>query len=165
MTQDRMGQDQIQWQVTELIMNHFHYKSKSDFFWSALGTQHKSSKGNKTVLLRERHYQACIMHRRVASTRWCYPRWGGGTYPGGGVPTLVGGTYPGGGVPTLVGGVPTLVGGTWLWWGGGTYPGGEYLLWWGGTYPGGGVPTLVGGYLPWWGVPTSGRQLTLNRLR
>ena len=40
----------------------------------------------------------------------CYPRWGGyllwwgGTYHGGGVPTLVGGTYSGGGVPTLGGG-------------------------------------------------------------
>ena len=37
--------------------------------------------------------------------------WWGGTYSGGGVPTLVGGTYSGGGVPTLGGGVPTLGGG------------------------------------------------------
>ena len=67
----------------------------------------------------------------VATLVGGYLPWWGGTYPGGGVPTLVGSTYPGGGVPTLVGG---------------TYPGGGYLPCWGylpcgGTYPG-------GGYLP-----------------
>ena len=75
-----------------------------------------------------------------------YPRWGGGTYPGGRVPTLVGGTYSGRGGTYPGGGVPTLVGG--------------YLPWLGGTYPrwgvptlGGGVPTLGRGYLPMVGTP------------
>ena len=45
--------------------------------------------------------------------------WWGGYLPWWwGVPTLVGGTYHGGGVPTMVVGVPTQVGGTYL----GRYP-------------------------------------------
>ena len=72
---------------------------------------------NKKVLLRERKRHTA---RRVASVCHAIP---------------VGGTYAGGGVPTLGGGVPTLVGG--------------YLPWWGSTYPGGGGGTYPGGgYLP-----------------
>ena len=55
----------------------------------------------------------------------------------GGVPTLVGGTYSGGGSTYL-----------------GRYP--QPLAVGGGTYPGGGLPTLVGGYLPWGGTYSGG---------
>ena len=57
---------------------------------------------NKKVLLRERkrHTAHCI-----ASACYAVPVWGrGGTYSGGGVPTLVGGYLSWWGVPTLVGG-------------------------------------------------------------
>ena len=69
------------------------------------------------ALTRKRHTD-----HGVASPRYAVLV-GGGTYPGGGVPTLVVG---GGGVPTLGGE-------------GGTYPR------WGCTYSGWGVPTLGGG--------------------
>ena len=88
----------------------------------------------------------------------------GGTYIGwgylpwpGGLPTLVGDTYlgwggylpwPGGTLPWLE--VPTLAGGG----GGNTYLGWGYLPWPGGTYLDQGVPTLARAYLLWLGVPT-----------
>ena len=85
------------------------------------------------ALTRKRHTDRGVASPRVGGGVCTYPS-GGGTYYGGGVPTLVGGTYPGGGVPTLVGGYL-------LWCGG-------YLLWWGGPTLVGGVPTLGGGTPP-----------------
>ena len=104
-----------------------------------------NDKINKTVLLRERKRHTG--HRVASPLGGGYLPWPGGgnylsrggTYLGQGVPTLAWGGYVplpgGGGTPPWPGGVPTLVGGTYL--GGGIYLGQ------------GGTPSWLGGYPPW----------------